>query len=116
MHIADLNECLAELPEISVLEYFRRRPAGGPFRWTGKDAVDGADDFVGPIFVDDRGIEYLVRTSGIMPDAEPRVCRVTRPNDTRRVQDMTRSSDVPTDLRKALVAFVADYAALKMAG
>jgi len=34
MTITDVNECLSELPEISVLEFFRpRSPIAGPFNW-----------------------------------------------------------------------------------
>jgi hypothetical protein len=34
MNITDLNECLSELPEISVLEFYRpRSPISGPFSW-----------------------------------------------------------------------------------
>lgn len=117
MHIADLNECLEELPEISVLEYFRSRPAGARFRWTGKDAVDAdSKDFVGPIFVDDRAVEYVVHRTLGAPAREAKVSRVTRPNGTTRLQDMTCSDDISHDVRKALLAFVADAAALKKAG
>jgi hypothetical protein len=101
MNITDLNECLSELPEISVLEFFRGPPVESPFRWTGEDAIDAhSADLIGPIFVDDRGIEYVVHMS-----SEKKVSRVTRPNNTVRFQDMTCSSDVPPDLRQALIVF-----------
>jgi len=41
MHITDLNECLSELPEISILEFFRpRSPVSGPFSWSMEQPVD----------------------------------------------------------------------------
>ncbi len=34
MNITDVNDCLSELPEISILEFFRpRSPISGPFNW-----------------------------------------------------------------------------------
>lgn len=108
MHITDLNECLAELPEISVLELFRARPPGASFRWTGEEAIDGGpSDLVGPICVDEHAIEYVVRpvlNGATVSHAE--VCRVTRPNNTLQFRDMTRSRDVPASVKKALIAFV----------
>ena len=110
MHLSDLNECLTELPEISVLEYFRpRQSIGSSFRWTGEEAIDGGPtDLVGPICVDDRGIEYVVRPvpEGTMINRQPEVCRVTRPNNTVQFHHMTRSCDVPAGVRRALIDFV----------
>ena len=40
MNITDLNECLSELPEISVMEFYRpRSPISGPFNWAVRETV-----------------------------------------------------------------------------
>lgn len=127
MNITDLNECLSELPEISVHDlYSKRQPIESAIRWTGEDALDAhSTDCVGPIVVDNCGIEYVVHAMDALLEKahachEPITCdakvsRVTRPNNTVFFQDMTHSCDISPDLRRALLAFAVTKALAKVA-
>jgi hypothetical protein len=108
-----LEECLVELPLFGNSSMKGFRKVSEPFRYI-DDAIDGgAQDIVGPIYAGSDGTEYLAQvpeysrdgTTTIIDLPRSRVFKVTRPNKTTQLREMTRS-DAPQSVRDALLAVV----------